>query len=225
MFVSFLSSMKNELYIYGMNNTTLSSENIKAEILKWQQYKESKDFDNIVAEYKQHLRQTFPDDVPRNLSEIIALQNIERHAKDFEIFAANLKQHLKAFQDENFMAFKGKKESKKDRAVLFAMLLKNCDIKIDLQEYPFDIFIFNGVTLLFNYDWQENVLYCNRDETFTPFCKGSKMSYEDWSSFIVNQIQKNIKLKLSKEDVENDIFLKSVIESHFNAINFNKNKF
>lgn len=119
-------------------------------------------------------------------------RNIKKRVKDYQIIK---KKQLKSFETfllklpDNSVIDALQEISVTDlEEQLFLSLIMGSKLKINVDSL--NVQIFKKDKLLFQYDWQEDILWFNYSKTYFNFYNKFKMSFICWKQFIKNQIEK-----------------------------------
>ena len=123
--------------------------------------------------------------IPRNIDK--RSKNLEIiQAKKFQEFYINLEKiKLKTLNNNLF----------NPQEQLFINLIKDCQIKIDQEELPFRIFLFQDEKYIFDYSWKDNRFWFQKDHILTAFESKFNMSYHIFQDFIKDILEKHFKFR------------------------------
>ena len=118
-------------------------------------------------------------------------KNIDKRAEDLKRIQAkellDYEEFIKEFQ-QNLKNIKNiKSEDSKEQ--LFIDLIQDCDIKTDIVEYPFIIFLFKGDKFMFEYNWKIDKIYYSYNRFWSVFESKLNMSYDTWQRFMTDQVE------------------------------------
>ncbi|RTK94539.1 MAG: hypothetical protein EKK64_08295 [Neisseriaceae bacterium] len=116
-------------------------------------------------------------------------RNIKKRAKDYQLIKAKQQTEFETFllKIPVLEALQNVK-TEDPMEQLFLSLMVGSDIKINVE--ALNLQILKDGNFLFQYDWQENILWFNYAKTYANFYDKFKMSAMGWNSFIRNQIEK-----------------------------------
>ena len=127
-------------------------------------------------------------------------RNIDKRSKNLEIIQAK---ELKEYQDfvkefQHNLSLIKDKTSNDPKEQLFIDLIKNCEIKLYQEKYPFRIILFqNDNKWMFEYNWKDDEFWCHYDHIWKVFESKFNISYETWKDFILNTVEKHFKFRPS----------------------------
>ena len=133
-------------------------------------------------------------------------KNIDKRAEDLKrIQAKDLKEYdvfVKEFQ-QNLKNVKYKTSVDK-KEQLFIDMIKDCDIKLDQNKYPFNILLFKDdsklsceTKVMFEYDWKNETLWYSHSRVWSVFRDNFKMDYQQYQHFITDQIETHFNFRPS----------------------------